>query len=97
MQPSLQEVQRRLSMARDGLSRRYPIRRIGIFGSTARGEAGPESDVDVLVEFSEPVGFEVADLAEELEILLDCRVDLVTSGAVREAMRHYVERDLVYV
>ena len=62
-----------------------------------RGDAGPESDVDVLVEFSEPVGFEIVDLAMELEALLGHRVDLVSQGAVRERMRPHVEKDLVYV
>jgi hypothetical protein len=49
-------------------------------GSFARNEAGPDSDIDVLIEFSKPVGFEVADLAFELEDLLGHTVDQVPSG-----------------
>ena len=97
MPPDLQDVQRLLAEARADLFRRYPLRRLAVFGSVVRGDAGPESDIDVLAEFSEPVGFEIVDLAIELEALLGRRVDLVSQGAVRERMRPYVEKDLVYV
>ena len=97
MLPDTKEIRRRLNEARDDLFRRYPIRRLGLFGSFARGEATPESDIDILVEFSEPVGFEIVDLALELEALLGRRVDLVSYKGLREPLRPYVERDLVYV
>jgi len=97
MQPDLQDIRRRLGTARTDLFRRYPIRHLGVFGSVVRGDARPDSDIDILVEFSEPVGFEIVDLALELEALLGRRVDLVTRKAVRERMRSYVEKDLVYV
>ena len=97
MPPDLEDVRRILAEARIDLFRRYPLRRLAIFGSIVRGDAGPESDIDVLVEFSEPVGLEIVDLAMELEALLGHRVDLVSQGAVRERLRPYVEKDLVYV
>jgi predicted nucleotidyltransferase len=93
----LATIHRLLSDARVDLARRYPIRQLGVFGSTARGEARPYSDVDVLVEFSAPVGFEVADLAIELEALLGRRVDLLTRGALPPRLAPFIERDLVYV
>lgn len=97
MPPDLPEIQRRLAGARADLARRYPIRRLGLFGSVARGEAGPGSDVDVLVEFSGPIGFEVADLALELEALLGRRVDLVSRRAIPARMWPHVEHDLLDV
>ncbi len=97
MQTDLQEIRCRLSSARADLFRRYPLRSLGIFGSFARGEARPGSDVDILAEFSAPVGFEVVDLAMELEALLGCHVDLVSRGAVKERLLPYVEKDLVHV
>lgn len=97
MTPTLEEIRTRLKIAEDDLFQRYPIRSLGIFGSFARNEAGPDSDIDILVEFSTPVGFEVADLAFELEDLLSHKVDLVPSGAIRERLRPYVEKDLVRV
>jgi predicted nucleotidyltransferase len=94
---TLEEIKLRLAASKKDLFARYPIRSIGIFGSFARGEAGPDSDVDILVEFSGPVGFEVADLAFELEDLLGLKVDLVPHGALRDRMRARVESDLVHV
>jgi predicted nucleotidyltransferase len=97
MSSDLQNIRRCLSSAREDLFRRYPIRRLGIFGSFARGDAYPDSDIDILVEFSEPVGFEIVDLAMELEALLGHTVDLVSRHGVRDRLLPYVERDLVYV
>ncbi|WP_420455966.1 nucleotidyltransferase family protein [Rubrivirga sp.] len=93
----LPEIRRRLADARPALARRYPIRSLAVFGSFARGEARPDSDVDVLVEFSGPIGWEIADLAEELDALLGRTVDLVPRGALDD--RHFaaVEPDLVAI
>lgn len=93
----LDDIRTRLVAARSDLFDRYPLLRLGIFGSVARGEAGPDSDVDILVEFAEPVGFEIADLAIELEELLERNVDLVSRKAIRDRVMPYVERDVVYV
>ena len=97
MDLTLEAIRARLAAAKEDLYRRYPIRALSIFGSYARNEAGPDSDIDILVEFSEPVGFEVADLAFELEELLGHSVDLVSRGAIRERLRPHVEKDLVHV
>jgi predicted nucleotidyltransferase len=97
MSDDLLRIQQILSRNRDGLFRRYPLKRLGIFGSVVRGDAGPDSDVDILVEFSGPIGFEVADLAGELEEILGRPVDLLTAGAIRERMRARIESSLVYV
>jgi predicted nucleotidyltransferase len=62
--------------------RRYDIKRLGVFGSFARGEAGAGSDVDVLVEFDPgkaPSLFKLADMQEELSVLFGGRrVDIAT-------------------
>ncbi|MDI3342007.1 MAG: nucleotidyltransferase family protein [Sphaerobacter sp.] len=61
---------------------------LALFGSVARGEAGPGSDVDLLVEFSGPVGlFELVELKEYLEGLLGCPVDLVTPDRLKRQVR----------
>lgn len=74
------------------------IRSLAIFGSVARDEAGPESDVDVLVEFVDAPTFAgYMDLKFRLEDLFGRRVDLVTVGGLRPRVRPYVERDLIRV
>ena len=56
---------------------------LALFGSAARGDAGPGSDVDLLIEFSQPVGlFRFLEVKEFLEHVLGRRVDLVAKAAL---------------
>lgn len=74
------------------------VRSLALFGSVARDEARPGSDVDVLVEFEPPIRYErYCAVRERLEELLECRVDLLTVGALREELRATIERDLLRV
>jgi len=69
--------------------RRNHIRRLALFGSILRDDFGPDSDVDVLVEF-EPdarIGFAFISIQDELSELLGRRVDLLTPGSIRAAYR----------
>ena len=69
-----------------------------LFGSAARGQAGPASDVDVLVEFDGPPTFDrYMDLKFHLEDLLGRRVDVVTPAALKPHMRPVVQREAVRV
>jgi uncharacterized protein len=75
---------------------RHGASNVRIFGSVARGEAGPESDVDVLVDL-EP-GRSLLDHAAlllELEELLGCQVDVVTERGLRSRFRERVLREAV--
>jgi uncharacterized protein len=76
----------------------FGITTLALFGSTARGEGAPESDVDILVEFAgSPTFSGYMDLKFRLEDLFDRRVDLVTYSGLRERVRPYVEKDLIHV
>jgi hypothetical protein len=76
---------------------RYGVQSLAVFGSVARGEAGPESDVDVLVEFTGPTGFfEFMDLKDYLEALLGRPVDLVTRKALKRQLRDQILAEAVY-
>ena len=78
------------------LKRRYPIRSLGVFGSLARGDARPDSDVDVLVEFERPVPFSLFfALENRLREVTRRDVDLATPDALKRYMRENVMRDLV--
>jgi predicted nucleotidyltransferase len=74
------------------------VKSLAVFGSLARGEATPASDIDVLVEFDRPVGlFEFIRLKMYLEELTGRQVDLVTPDALRPAMRADILREAVHV
>ena len=92
-----QEILRKLQTIRKDLFQRYPIHTLGLFGSLARNEQTDESDIDILVEFSEPVGFEIVDLAIELETMLGSSVDLVSRKGIRDRFLPYIEKDIIYV
>ncbi len=94
---NLKQISNIISKNKEELRRKYKISRIGIFGSFSRNEATKESDVDILVEFSEPIGLDFVLLAEELELLLGNKVDLVSSKAIKPRLKKYIEEDLIYV
>lgn len=71
--------------------REWGVVRIAVFGSFARGEQRPDSDVDVLVELDHPIGlFEFMDLQQHLETLLGRRVDLATPEMLHRAMKEQI-------
>lgn len=75
------------------------VRRIGLFGSFVRGEAGEESDIDILVEFVEGRrSFDTyMDLKFLLEDLFKRKVDLVDRDAIKPGLRPYILRSVRYV
>jgi uncharacterized protein len=77
--------------------KKYHVSNMELFGSYARDEQTNESDVDVMVEFAEPVGIEFVDLLMELEAILGRPVDLVTKKSIRPKLRSYIEPDLIVV
>jgi uncharacterized protein len=91
------DVLSRLAAHRSELER-FGIASLRLFGSVAREEASPDSDVDILVSFRETPTFSgYMKLRIFLEDLLGTKVDLVTETGLREAVRPFVERDAIRV
>lgn len=76
--PPPEEIARRLAP----LCRAHGITRLEIFGSVARGDARPGSDVDLIATLSKPLGFRFYGLADDMEKVLDARVDLTSRDQI---------------
>ena len=84
----------------EGNLRALGVTECSLFGSIARGEAGPESDVDVVVRLDETRRLSLFDLAEvnhRLEAMLGTKVDVVSEAGLRPRFRARVEQDRVRV
>jgi predicted nucleotidyltransferase len=87
-----------LSQHKPEMQHRFGVRSIALFGSRAREQSRPDSDVDVLVEFDGPsTSARYFGLQFFLEDLLGSPVDLVTRQAVRPQLRPFIERDAIHV
>jgi predicted nucleotidyltransferase len=85
-----------ISGMREELRERFSVVRIGVFGSFARGDETPESDVDIIVELAEPTFDHYMDLKFRLEEVLQRPVDLVMADTLKPRLKPIVEREVVY-
>jgi len=77
--------------------KRYGVKSLALFGSTARNKMRKGSDVDVLVQFDKSTWTNYIGLKFYLEDLLGREVDLVTPTAIKPAAKPFIEKDLLYV
>jgi len=90
-----EQVILRLAGARADLAT-LGVRSLDLFGSVARGEASPDSDVDLLVVFDRPIGLiHFFRVQRRLEEILGCRVDLVMRDAVKRQLRERIFAEAV--
>lgn len=81
---SLETIQSTIHRNSDVLRRRYGVRSLGVFGSYVHGKQTEHSDVDILVDLNDDVGFfQFLDLEEYLSQILAVKVDLATPGALK--------------
>lgn len=92
-----QSILKTLGESKQYLFEKYPLKSLGLFGSYARDEASERSDIDIVVEFASPVGFEFIDLAMELEQTLGHSVDLVSKKGLKTNLLSFIEKDIIYV
>ena len=78
--------------------KKYGIKSAAIFGSVARGEDGPDSDIDMLVHLGDRMGiYKFIGLQFELENTLGKKVDLVSDKAINKYIKPYMEKDLTLI
>ncbi len=87
----------KLRESKGDLISRYPISKIALFGSFARGDFHDKSDVDILVELNGKIGTRFFQIARELEELLQKKVDLVSQRGIKQDYFRQIKEDLIYV
>lgn len=85
-----------LKSHKNEIKTKYNVKKIGIFGSYAKGQQNEESDVDVLVEFEKPTFDNFMELVFFLEDLFGKKVDLLTPKSLSPYMKPYIEKEVVW-
>ena len=97
MNNDLISIRKNLRNSLAQLRRDYSVRRLGIFGSVARGNQTVSSDVDILVDFTHPLGlFRFVELENHLSQLLGKPVDLVTKNALKPIVKDQILQETIY-
>lgn len=91
------KILKKLKQSRGEMRKRFSVKKIGLFGSYMRGDARPQSDIDLLVEFTDPTFDNYMDLKFFLEDLFSVKVDLVMADAVKPRLKPYINQEVVYV
>ena len=90
-----QEIIMTLKSAKPLLEEKYSVKTLALFGSYSRNEASDSSDVDILVAFHKNIGILYIDLADELELILHQKVDLVSANAIKPKYFDAIKPDLI--
>ncbi len=91
------EIENKIKELKPILSQKYFVDKIGYFGSFSRNEQRKDSDIDILVSFRKPLGWEFFDLQELLENELKLKVDLVSDKALKEQLRQVILNNVKYI
>jgi len=95
---TLDEVKNMIKEYKGNLRQDFRVKEIGIFGSYVRGDQKDKSDVDVLVEFDEPVSLlGVVKLENYLSDFLQIKVDLVPQKDIRQELREKILKETIYL
>jgi len=94
----VEQIIMKLGKDKQNLRKKYGVKKVGVFGSYVREEQKRKSDLDILIEFKEPVSlFEFLALERHLSELTDKKVDLVMKSALKPRIGRHITREVVYV
>ncbi|SDG85565.1 hypothetical protein SAMN04487996_12457 [Dyadobacter soli] len=94
---ALSDIVEILKELKPELADKYHVSSIGLFGSIVRDDFTVNSDVDIIVDFSRPVGVEFIDLANLIEDRIGKPVDLVSKNGVKPRYYQEIATEIVYV
>ncbi|GHU46586.1 hypothetical protein FACS1894200_00440 [Spirochaetia bacterium] len=81
-----------------GTARHYGVKRVYLFGSYARGEAGTESDIDICIEKGKiRTLFDLSGFCQDLKENLENEVDVVTTAGLSNSFKEQIEKDMVLI
>ncbi len=92
-----QQIIEILAACKPEVEKNFGVKRLALFGSYARGEQKPDSDVDILVEVGPEIGLGFVTLADRIEQLLGEPVELVSTRAIKPKFLQLISKDLEYV
>ncbi len=93
----LNTIKQILTQLKPELTDKYHVSSIGLFGSVVRDDFNSSSDIDIIVDFSQPIGIEFIDLADFIEKKLSKNVDLVSKNGVKQKYYRTIESEIIYV
>jgi len=93
----LEEIQSILQQLKPELISKYGVSSLGLFGSIVRDDFTDQSDIDIVVSFSKPIGSDFIILADELEERLNRKVDLVSRNGIKPRYYEVIEPEILYV
>ena len=97
MAKTRQEILDSLAHVKPEIARRFGVQRVALFGSYARGDFAPGSDVDVMVEVDASIGLEFVILADAIEHAVGMKTDVVSRRAIRPWLLSIIEQEAIYV
>jgi predicted nucleotidyltransferase len=77
--------------------KQFPVKRLALFGSIVRGEQTARSDIDILVDVDPSIGLRFVNLAESLQEVLHCKVDLVSRRGIKPSLLKMIEAESIDV
>jgi predicted nucleotidyltransferase len=91
------DIETKLQKLKPVLSDKFHVSKIGYFGSYAVGGQTDKSDLDLIVEFSQPIGWEFFTLEKFLEQEFGLNIDLVTKDALKERIKRPILNQVKYI
>ena len=93
----LNSIKQTLTELKPELVEKYHVSSIGLFGSVVRNDFSESSDVDIIVDFDQPIGIEFVDLADYIEEKIRKQVDLVSRKGIKEKYYQTISEEIIYV
>ena len=93
----LEQIKKVIKKHKEYVKKKFFVKKIGVFGSYTKFKEDTESDVDILVEFDGPIGWDFVELKDFLESILNKKVDLVSIKALKSQIKDNILNEVIYI